>query len=176
MVYVLMAPLEGKGQYGPVAVVDDEHTANEWIRAGTDNDWVPFELNDLSTTDLAAKSKSTFQPVTPQKRQQQTNESLQQTQKNLTEANRLMQEYMRKKKIKGHAHRAGRRESIREFYTGKAQNILNDYLMERGDRDPEVYDFLDYLKTEFRANVPEDEYDVLTDVLYKKYKEMFGPR
>jgi hypothetical protein len=167
--------MEG-GKYGPVAVVDNEHTANEWIQAGNDNDWVPFELNDLSTTDLAAKSKTPFVPVTPKKRQQQTNESLQQTQKNLTEANRLMREYMKKKKIKSNAHRAGRQESIREHYNRKARMILQDYLMSLEDRDPEVYDFLDYLKTEFRANVPEDEYKILVDVLYAAYKEMFGPR
>jgi len=173
MLYVLTTKLEGKQGYGPVAVVDDQHLADEWIRANGDNDWTPLELNDLSTTGLAAGVGS-FVPKTPKQRQEQTNLSVTKTRKNLEEANRLLEEALRKKKIRSSARTAGRRDEIKKHYEQRAQGILNDYLMDRGDRDPEVYDFLDHLKTEFRANVPEDEYDILVDVLYSHYKSMFG--
>lgn len=178
MLYVLTTKLEGKQGYGPVAVVDDEHVANEWIRAGVNNDWVPLELNDLSTTGLAA-GPGTFKPQTPQKRQQQTTESVEKARQNLEEANRLLQEALkRKQRIKSHAKRAGRRDEIKKHYEAQAQTVLNDYLMTCGEdeQDPEIYDFLDYLKMEYRANVPEEEYTALVDSAYALYKQTFGSR
>lgn len=176
MVYVLTTKLEGKQGYGPVAVTTDEHAANEWIRAGNDNDWVPLELNDLSTTGMAEKSVTTFKPVPAERRQQQTNETVERTRQNLQQTNKLLEEAMKKKKLFSSARTAGRRDEIKKHYKQHAQTIINDYLLERGENDPEVYDFLDHLKTEYRANVPEDEYEILVDVLYAKYKEMFGPK
>jgi hypothetical protein len=183
MLYVLTTKLEGQNGYGPVAVVDDEHVANEWIRAGEQNDWVPLELNDLSTTDMAAKTYTRFKPVDPQTRNQQTQHGVERTTKNLQEANKLIEEALKRKhRVRSHARRAARKAAaipqallVQKFYEGRAQNILNDYLTERGqnEQDPEIYDFLDYIKTKYRG-VPEDEYSILVDVLYAKYKEMFG--
>jgi hypothetical protein len=177
LLYVLTTKLEGKNGYGPVAVTDSEHTANEWIRAGGDNDWTPLELNDLSGTGLAEKAVTPFKPVSPKVREQQRDETAEQTRKNLEEANRLLQEAVkRRSRVKSHAKKAGRRDEIKKHYEQRAQGILNDWLLEREDQDPDVHDFLDYLKTDYRANVPEDEYEILVDVLYTKYKAMFGPK
>jgi hypothetical protein len=176
MLYILTTKLEGKQGYGPVAVVDDEHIANEWIRVGGDNDWVPLELNDLSTTGLGVKQTSPFKPVPAPRRVDQQSDQAEQTRKTLEEANRLLQNAVKRRRIMGHAKRAGRREEVKAFYEGRAQSILNAYLMDRaeGERDPEIYDFLDYLKSNYRANVPADEYEILVDVLYSHYKSMFG--
>lgn len=39
-----------------------------------------------------------------------------------------------------------------------------------GDHTDDIYEFLDYLKTEYRANVPEELYDELVDAAVKLYK------
>ena len=177
-VFVLTTKLEGKGDnYGPVAVVTDEHVANEWVRENANNDWVPMELDDLSLTGLAAKSKTTFKPMEPQRRTQVQSQEAEQAKKTLEEANRLLENALKRRRVKSHARRAAtmpRHQSIKKFYEERAQTIINDFLMEQGDQDPDIYEFLDYLKTNYRANVPEDEYEILTNVLAAKYKAMFG--
>jgi hypothetical protein len=70
----------------PVAVVTSEHSANQWVQSGNDNDWIPFAVDDLSLTGMADKSITPFKPkVAPP-----INESDQvrrDTIKNLTDAN-----------------------------------------------------------------------------------------
>lgn len=178
MLFVLTTKLEGKQGYGPVAVTDDEHTANEWVRAGNDNDWIPLELNDLSTTSLG-RQPTTFKPVAPKKRNEQTVQQVEQTRQNIQQTNKLLEEALKKKKLFSSARTAGRHDELKKHYEERAQDILmNGYLQDRAEyeQDPKIYDFLDYLKTEFRANVPEDEYEILVDVLYAAYRKMFGDK
>src|SRR5579863_4710147 len=46
MLFVLTA-IENKEER-PIAVVDNEQTANEWVQEGKNHNWIPFELNDVS--------------------------------------------------------------------------------------------------------------------------------
>lgn len=52
-VYVLMHMTVHKDEkeWRPVAVVDQEHQsiAHQWVSDGPNNDWIPLELNDIST-------------------------------------------------------------------------------------------------------------------------------
>ncbi len=57
MLYVLTA-IEDKNGERPVAVVDNEKTASEWVKEGKNHNWIPFDLND--TTGLG-----TYTPFKP---------------------------------------------------------------------------------------------------------------
>src|SRR5271154_372179 len=50
------------GEQRPVAVVTSEYAADQWIKSGNDNDWVPFAVDDLSLTGMADKSITPFKP------------------------------------------------------------------------------------------------------------------
>jgi len=63
-IYVLTTLVEGN-EWRPVAVVTDEYVADQWIREGKDNDWIPLELDDLSTTGMAKAEKTPFKPRKP---------------------------------------------------------------------------------------------------------------
>jgi len=59
------------GEHRPVAVVTDEHVADQWGNMTQENDWIPFELDDLSLTSLAADIKTTFRPQPAKPRDEQ---------------------------------------------------------------------------------------------------------
>lgn len=86
-VYVLTTIVEG-GENRPVAVVTDEHIANEWVRSGNDNDWIPFELDDLSTTGMAKSTVTQFKP----KPKSNSEDALAQMNQNLQKSNADLQE------------------------------------------------------------------------------------
>lgn len=46
MLFVLTA-IENKEER-PVAVVDNEKTANDWVKEHKSHNWIPFELNDVT--------------------------------------------------------------------------------------------------------------------------------
>ncbi len=92
-VYVLTTIVEG-GENRPVAVTTDEHNANQWVRSGNDNDWIPFELDDLSTTGMGKSQVTQFKPapkVPSEQAIEQTNASLAQANKDLKEIVQLLQ-------------------------------------------------------------------------------------
>ncbi len=94
-VYVLSMLIEN--ELRPVAVVTDEHVAEEWGRQNENNDYILFELDDLSLTGMgsAAPFKPTPKPpaATPNeaeairrdtiKKLKDSNTELQETVKNL---------------------------------------------------------------------------------------------
>lgn len=176
MVYVLTTKLEGKQGYGPVAVTTEQHTADEWYRANpAANDWVPLEINDLSGTGLAAGSKTTFKPVPVQRRVQQQNEGLTRTQKNLSDANDLLTQAL-KKRIKTHARRKGHQARAMQTYDEFVQGVLNGYLSSRGDQDPYIWDFVEYLKQQYKSRMEATAYNKLMDAAYALYQKTFGPK
>lgn len=89
-VYVLTTIVEG-GENRPVAVTTDEHNANEWVRSGNDNDWIPFELDDLSTTGMAKTQPTQFKP----RPKLENEEAIAQTNQNLQKANADLQEIVK---------------------------------------------------------------------------------
>jgi len=55
-VYVLTTLMgEGKApkEWRPVGVVTSEDVADQWVAAGNNNDWIPFEVDDLGLTGLS---------------------------------------------------------------------------------------------------------------------------
>lgn len=172
MVFVLTTRLEGKGEsYGPVAVVTSEHAANEWIRQGPNNDWVPLELDDLSTTGLAAINPGTFKPTPAPKRVEQQNTQLTQMKEQVQQLQGIIKELS--KRLRGKRGAIHQDTLIEAFYRGKAQSILNEYLMERGDQDPKIYDFLRWVNDKFKET-DIHRFNIMQGVLFRKYQEMFG--
>jgi hypothetical protein len=82
VVYVLTSLMEGN-EWRPVAVVTNEHVAEQWIQSGKDNDWILFELGDLSTTGLSKGQVTDFKP----KPTQPTEKAMRDTISNLQTAN-----------------------------------------------------------------------------------------
>jgi hypothetical protein len=180
MVYVLTTKLEGKLGFGPVAVTTEQHTADEWYRANPENnDWVPLEMNDLSGTGLAAKSNTTFKPVPVQRRVEQQNESVTRTKNNLSEANKLLEQAL-KKRVKIHARRKGRQARATQTYDEFVRGVLNGYLTHRAeneaDPDPYIWDFVEYLKTQYKPRMEEAAYNRLMDAAHRLYQKTFGPK
>jgi hypothetical protein len=171
--YVLTTITEGKVER-PVAVVDDEQIANEWAGVDKDNDWIPLDLNDLSLTALAEKSTSQFTPQTPDQR----GEEAAKTQKNLQEANRLLEEALKKKNIRSSDKRAERMFKYDESSVQRkqSQEFLNGYLNSLGDRDPKIHDFLAYLEDQYRDKMLPAQYDRLEVNALVRYRQMFGPK
>jgi hypothetical protein len=67
VVFVLTAKMakDAGGEWRPIAVVDDQHTADEWVKANRKvNDWISFQVNDLSMTDMAQGARTQFKPRT----------------------------------------------------------------------------------------------------------------
>lgn len=96
-VYVLTTIVEG-GDNRPVAVTTDEHVANQWVRNGNDNDWIPFELDDLSTTGMGKGQVTQFKPKpksTPEAAVIEMNQSLQKSNKDLQEIVQLLQQRLK---------------------------------------------------------------------------------
>src|SRR5271157_3148238 len=60
-VYVLTTLMDNS-EWRPTAVVTDEYTADQWVRSGNNNDWIPFELDDLSTTGGSKGQMTPFKP------------------------------------------------------------------------------------------------------------------
>ncbi len=81
-VYVLTTLMEGN-EWRPAAVVTNEHVAEQWIQSGKDNDWILFELDDLSTTGLSKGQVTDFKP----RPTQSTEKAMRDTISNLTTAN-----------------------------------------------------------------------------------------
>lgn len=171
MVFVLTAKLEGNNGYGPVAVTTSEHAANEWIRAGNDHDWVPLELDDLSTTGMADKQVTNFKPVPAPKRVEQQNTQLEQMKQQVQKLQGIITELT--KRLRGKRGAIHQDTLIEAFYRGKAQSILNEYLMERGDQDPKIYDFLRWVNDKFKET-DIHRFNIMQSVLFRKYQEMFG--
>jgi hypothetical protein len=75
----------------PVAVVTSEHTANQWVQSGNNNDWIPFAVDDLSLTGMADKSLTPFRPkkAPPVGETEQVRRD---TIKNLTDSNTQLQQ------------------------------------------------------------------------------------
>lgn len=103
MLYVLTA-LEGKDER-PIAVVDNEATANKWAQEGKDHNWIPFDLNDVSglgnyTPFRPAPGSPADQEV--QKRVQEQQQLAQMTKlvTDLTAANKQLQKALAKRGIK----------------------------------------------------------------------------
>lgn len=86
-VFVLTSLIDNN-EWRPVAVVTDEHVAAQWIKEGKDNDWIPFELNDVSTTSM---SKGNITPFRPNKTNP-TAQVMRDTIANLQTANKDLQE------------------------------------------------------------------------------------
>ena len=86
VVYVLTTLMEGN-EWRPVAVVTNEHFAEQWIQSGKDNDWILFELDDISTTGLSKGQVTEFKP----KPMQSTEKAMRDTISNLTTANAELQ-------------------------------------------------------------------------------------
>lgn len=63
VVYVLTTLIESEQR--PIAVITDERAADEWSRQGDNNDWILFELDDLSLTGMG--SAAPFKPTPPPK-------------------------------------------------------------------------------------------------------------
>jgi hypothetical protein len=54
---------EGKGQeWRPISVVTNLDIADQWIKEGKNNDWIPFDLDDVSLTGLSRGSVTPFKP------------------------------------------------------------------------------------------------------------------
>jgi hypothetical protein len=62
----------------PVAVVDDENIANQWANASATNDWIGFEINDLSLTGMPEHASRPSQAM-PEDKLNQTLQTVQQT-------------------------------------------------------------------------------------------------
>jgi hypothetical protein len=102
MLFVLTA-IENKEER-PVAVVDNEQTANNWVQEGKNHNWIPFELNDVS-------GLGTYTPFKPapgspaeaeEKKRAQEHEMFLQMQKNyesLTAINKKLMAILKKKGI-----------------------------------------------------------------------------
>jgi len=86
-VYVLSTIIEG-GENRPVAVVTNEFTAEQWIQSGNNNDWIPFELDDISTTAIAKDHVTPFVPKKPTPSEQ----AVQDTMNQLVQANKKLME------------------------------------------------------------------------------------
>jgi hypothetical protein len=103
MLFVLTA-VEGKEER-PVAVVDNEQTANNWVAEGKTHNWIPFELNDVG-------GLGTYTPFKPApgspaeaeaKKREQEHQQLQKTQElvgQLQEANKKLLKILRSKGVK----------------------------------------------------------------------------
>jgi len=106
-VFVLTSILEN-GENRPVAVTTDEHVANEWVRAGNDNDWISFTLDDLSTTGLA-KEVTPFKP----KQKMPAEEAIKNINDQLVKQNQELQEVVQllQKRIQMYEKRMGYKSS-----------------------------------------------------------------
>jgi hypothetical protein len=60
LLFVLTSKDKKTGEH-PVGVVDNEKQADEWVKASRYNNWIPFELNDLSFADYP-ESVTSFRP------------------------------------------------------------------------------------------------------------------
>jgi hypothetical protein len=63
-VYVLTT-LQGAGknqEWRPVGVVTSVSVADQWVAEGNNNDWIPFELDDVSVTALSAGNITPWKP------------------------------------------------------------------------------------------------------------------
>src|SRR5271165_3680440 len=96
MVYVLTTLFEKEER--PVAVTDAEEVAEQWIREGKHNNWIPFEINDLSMTGLVGHipfrpKKQPPAEIEMKKREQQQKQIQQLTEavKNLIETNKYLE-------------------------------------------------------------------------------------
>ncbi len=108
-VYVLTSLLAEGNEWRPVAVVTDENVAEQWIKEGRDNDWIPFELDDVSTTVMSKGNVTPFKPKAPQP----TTDAMREAMANIQQANTQLQELVeelteqlqaeRKKKKRGTA-------------------------------------------------------------------------
>jgi hypothetical protein len=170
MLYVLTTKMESN-KWGPVAVVDDESVADEWANADPENDWVALNLNDLSTTSLAEKhvKPTVFQPKSPEEKQKHHQEVLNQIRQNLEKAHGQVKKLNERVKSSKRVRAAARRMATRDL----PQRVVNHYLdtcLNEG-KDPEIYDFLDHVKSEYRANMSEPEYEKLVDDAYALYKQ-----
>ena len=81
-VYVLTTLMEGN-EWRPVAVVTNEHVAEQWVQSGNDNDWILLKLDDLSVTGLSKGQVTDFKP----KPTQPTEKAMRDTISNLQTAN-----------------------------------------------------------------------------------------
>src|SRR5208337_3159241 len=59
-VYVLTTLIGN--EWRPSAVVTSEYTADQWVQSGNDNDWISFDIDDLSLTGMGDKSVTPFKP------------------------------------------------------------------------------------------------------------------
>lgn len=66
-VYVLTSLIgEGKNrEWRPVGVVTNLDTADQWVKSGNSNDWIPFELDDVSLTSAVSGNITPFRPTKP---------------------------------------------------------------------------------------------------------------
>ena len=174
MVYVLTSKLEGKQGYGPVAVVTDQHAADEWIRASKENDWVPLELDDLSTTGMAEKQVTQFKPVPQSQRRQTQKTQLEDATKNMGEAMRLL-----KKKVKTHARRKGRIARSVQTYESWVESILWNYMQQKAqtdNQDPFIDEFMEWLAKQYQGKMPKVDYEKLVGAARAAYLQTFGPK
>jgi|SRR5271157_989270 len=88
----VLTTIVDNGENRPVAVVTDENVANQWVREGNDNDWIPFELDDVETTSLAKGTVTPFKP----KPAQPTVEAMQEAMTNMQRANTQLQDLVEK--------------------------------------------------------------------------------
>jgi len=95
-VFVLTALMEDKKTERPVAVTTKQEVATQWANENKNNDWILFELDDLSLTDLAEGSKTTFRPK-PAPTTSQTQQQLDEMTRQIEEANRQIEEQMAKR-------------------------------------------------------------------------------
>jgi hypothetical protein len=84
-VYVLS--MLNENELRPVAVVTDEHVAEEWGRQDDNNDYILFELNDLSLTGLGSAPPFKPGPKLPTPALNETEAMRRDTIKTLKEAN-----------------------------------------------------------------------------------------
>lgn len=103
MLYVLTA-IENKDER-PVAVVDSEQTANEWVKEDKGHNWIPFDLNDVQGLGQYTQFRSA--PGSPAEQEAKKREGdTQQLQKmeqlvaDLTKANKQLMQALRKRGIK----------------------------------------------------------------------------
>lgn len=59
-VYVLTTLIGN--EWRPSAVVTSEYTADQWVQSGNDNDWISFDIDDLSLTGMGDTSVTPFKP------------------------------------------------------------------------------------------------------------------
>lgn len=81
--YVLTTLMEGN-EWRPVAVVTNEHVAEQWVQSGDNNDWILLELDDLSVTGLSKDQVTDFKP----KPMQPTEKAMRDTISKLESANK----------------------------------------------------------------------------------------